>query len=260
MEATPQWAVFPFITTGYRVGHFTHWDCIKSMFCLWHNESFNAWSMVFVALLASGLYGYVLGEHWLVMESIDLLVFTSFFLSCVIHTPFSLAYHTFMCMSERHKHFYRSLDLCFIFIAASLFTFSLCFYVFPFEVTIAMTSLSVTVTFFMSSFLFQTKLNDSDPSYKRLIVSMVGMSVLLYVMPMIYGSLRDQRVILYGVGAIGTMVVEAMVYVFCIPERYVPVVFDSFGNSHNIMHLLLMVSYLFEFLFLFEVSGLHSDN
>ena len=54
-----------------------------------------------------------------------------------------------------------------------------------------------------------------------------------------------------------SLVVAARAYALHLPERWAPGRFDHVGNSHQIMHVLVVVQYGLEWLFILHLASLH---
>ena len=62
---------------------------------------------------------------------------------------------------------------------------------------------------------------------------------------------------LYCGAMLGALWVAAWSYAQHLPERWAPGCFDHVGNSHQIMHVLVVVEYALEWLFLIHLDSLH---
>lgn len=62
---------------------------------------------------------------------------------------------------------------------------------------------------------------------------------------------------LYFVGMLGALYVAAWCYAHHLPERWYPGRFDHVGNSHQIMHVLVVVEYTLEWLFVIHLARQH---
>lgn len=124
---TPEWLQVPFITSGYVTPGKTRIQCLALLFQL-HNQTINAWSMIGAAVVSLILYLHAMNIPSLTFN--DRLVFFIFLLSCIIHTPFSVAYHILRYTNEQTRLMWKNLDFAFISVSSVLLTFALCYYVF----------------------------------------------------------------------------------------------------------------------------------
>ena len=246
----PPWARYNHVVSGYRFPNITKLECVKSILqgC---NESVNAITMVVAAFISCGLYVYAL--HNYCKTWFDVTVYSAFLASCLIHAPFSIAFHTFRCISKEQKDYWRNLDISFVLIASVFLTFALSAFVFSTQITLALTALSgivACVGIHIITTMHHT-FHDASKTYKYTIVGCVIIPILIYLIPMVFSMNK------WAALTIGALLCGLFVYVAAIPERLSPGTFDSFGHSHNIMHMCLIVAHVGEFLFMQrEKSGL----
>ena len=129
-EDVPEWLRFPFLNRGYRHGG-NHWTCFLSLFSL-HTETLNCWTFVFALAFSTGGFAYASSLR---LSYGDWAPFLSFYISCLVHAPISIGYHLFLCISPETYWRWRTLDVCFIFVASNFLTFALAFFVLPYWAT-----------------------------------------------------------------------------------------------------------------------------
>lgn len=98
-----------FIATSYRSG-------LRGLF-QWHNQTLNAWTMILDVILTLGCYMLYLPHIGL--DRAPLLVLAAM----ILHLPFSVGCHMFHSISERHYRLWMRLDVTFIFVAATVYSY-----------------------------------------------------------------------------------------------------------------------------------------
>lgn len=81
------------IQTGYRICK-DYKSCLKSLF-YFHNETANCWTMIITAIMSTCFFIFAVNQ---IDSKIDQIPFILFWLSCVLHLPFSVGYHLFGCI------------------------------------------------------------------------------------------------------------------------------------------------------------------
>ena len=77
---------------------------------------------------------------------------------------------------------------------------------------------------------------------------LLGLLVATYLLPM---YIRGGSIALfYAVLVTLILGVSALLYKESIPERFAPGLFDNIGNSHNIMHVGILIAYILEHMFI----------
>lgn len=241
VNEVPNWMKDGFIVRGYRVSEYKGF--VHEMFS-WHNETINAWTMIASAIVSLSLYLWVIPRTSTLFEK---FVFTAFLISCLIHLPFSLMYHLRMHISKEEKLGARKLDITFIFIASIFLTFALGAFVLPIHFTTMLTCLSVYLA------VKVIKDYDGHEEDKWYITMMLAKCVAVYLTPVVIATINNLVHPVYAFSIILSLAIGAFVYVYQIPERFAKETFDYVGQSHQIMHLTLLVAHLAEFCFLYKL-------
>ena len=110
--------------TDYVIGR-NHTECIKNLFKL-HNESVNAWTMIISNLSVLLITIYIFMRHQ--FSRLYSFVFILHLLAHIIHTPFSVGYHTFNTINEEEHVKWRKYDVYTIFLRSIILSFTLSFF------------------------------------------------------------------------------------------------------------------------------------
>ena len=170
-----------------------------------------------------------------------------------MHSPFSICFHTFRCISKEQKSTWRNRDIAFVLIASVFLTFALSANVFEnIHVTIILTCVSALVAACGAYVILCSQFNDESKYYKMYIVGTMLVPVILCLFPMMYKAVvsPSSEIITYVVTAFLALIIGLLIYVASVPERFAPGVFDLFGYSHHLMHICLIVAYVAEFMFI----------
>ena len=241
------WQQFPYILSGYRKDITSYREAARTLFTI-HNETANIWTMIMLFFMAAGLFAYTIafGEG-------DIVPFALFFCASAIHLPFSVGYHLFLPISNEVKTKWRNLDITFIFISATLFALAFGYSVLDNSMLLLLGAVCSGVTTH-GVYIIRTRV-----VYDRVLVcKLIGVVVVCYLFPMYYHAFAESDLLSFYL-AVGTTVVmgaSAIAYKDCIPERFAPGKYDLIGNSHNIMHLGLIVAYVIEYAFIWHVARL----
>jgi len=226
----------PHITHGYRQCESVK-SAVHSMLFGFNNESVNALTMIIGLIVATFLYfGYAPKNNNL---------FLLLYISVLLHVPISVSYHTlnnntdFTLVQTALKlditaTLTSSLILVYV-LSATVFEHNYLFYT-----ALAIYTYMIYVLYFSGLKLRQVS--------KTWLVFFLGMIVACYMFPMLYvGSI-------YGYIVLFVLLIAGFVYMFEIPERLVSTpykdVLSYIGNSHNIMHIMLVIIHVAEFMFL----------
>lgn len=258
IQQVPQYMITKNIIRGYRVGG-TYKECFLSNFRLHdlHNEAVNAWTMVVSSLIVFFSSTWFIKEFELELEKS--IAFIVFVLAYWLHLPFSFCYHTFMPISARVSGLWRNLDVCAIFIRATMLTFAMSYFVLPIWGILVNVFISMSIGIWgISRFLKQPIHQPLNKFYQALFI---GSSVGCHVFPFYFAFLND--FIELGMDCISltnsfwlfcgislSILIGGVCYALGIPERFSPGTFDLLLNSHIISHIGIIFCSVFEFLFL----------
>lgn len=232
-----EWMKFPHIEKGYRTGVTNYKHALFSLFSI-HNESVNAWTMITSNFIACGLFFYTVKYI-----NTDLTPFIIFFLASCIHLPFSVGYHLFLPISEKTRDFWRKLDITFIFISGTLFAFAFGYFVFDIHILLFFILIGVCLT---------CKYISLQTFNRTQITKLIGLIVLLYLFPMFFKAIRDMDLtaFIYGISVTILLTISALCYATSWPECSYTGTYDIIGNSHNILHMGIMIAYILEYMFI----------
>ena len=249
-EHVPSWLHVPHITSGYAIPT----KSAKSLLFSIHNQTINAWSIMFSAIVSIALYIWLLTNHKL--DNTQFIVFTSFLISCIIHTPFSVANHILRHQGKLAYSYWKSMDIMFIFIASIFLTFSLSFFIFPLMITMGLVALSI----FIAIYAYRNMLNNKyyglgAKTNKTKHIMCVLMAIVPYIIPIIYGAIVRPELRKLAYGIIATLFLCGVIYGTAIPERFFPATFDIVGASHQILHIGVLLAHVMEFIFIGTASS-----
>ena len=239
--------------TSYKICS-NHIECIKNLFNL-HHESVNAWTMLFSNISVLLIIIYIFMRYkFSVSYSV---IFILHLLAYIIHTPFSVGYHTFNNMNKEEHLKWRKYDIYGIFLRVIILSFTISFVTYNnFKYTLLNTSFTILIVYY--SFL-KFKENENDLKLDKIQQGkLIGICILSYNIPFfyrIYNSIKNKKYdfmfnfSLYGL-FLSYLFMSA--YVFRIPEIfYEPGKFNKIGTSHNIMHLGVIICSIFETLYVY---------
>jgi adiponectin receptor len=230
---------FQHITSGYRRPCDNVSIALASMFTL-HNETINAWSMVFGVITIS------------ILTSIhpDPSMFHYLHIIALwIHLPLSFVYHTMTC-SPKYSMTLRKLDVIGVLIASDIIAFTLSGLVFGFMHFMTW-FLSICgfclIVYQYYNFYVKTTQKSIDNESRLQTAKILGLAVVIYNVPIIY-LLVAPKIASYVklLCCIEVIAVSsaAILYVTGYPESQYPGRFDLVGNSHNLAHILLVIQQL----------------
>lgn len=223
----------PYIKKGYR-DQGTYKGVVRELFS-WHNETLNAWTMLFCGGIAAWL--------WICYAPFQ-TSFAALFISALIPLPTSILYHLKSNESEELRAYHRHLDITFIGVASCFLTFaySLC-------VCHPLITAALVITCACVTYDFWRNCSSTEPTCKKKTLRTVALFVGFYLLPIAIAILRYPSLVgKHFVGKLASLGVGAWVYVKHFPERYVQA--DYIGNSHQLMHLSLVLAHLFGFYYL----------
>jgi predicted membrane channel-forming protein YqfA (hemolysin III family) len=257
----PKWAHYPYIYTGYRAPSNTgnYLEALLTLF-QWHNETLNAWTMIAAWLISSATYGNILYTSRHNMTWAQHSACAALYLSCLLHMPMSVSYHTFCYMSEGVKAFWLRMDVGFILLACVLQTYATAILVMrPEHVRVLLTLITSIATYGINKLhtQYSTVTTTGELDHKKDLSLLVGTASVVSHIPVMYGAfiLRDVRWMQAFVGVSMSLALGVVVYVFAIPERWSATGrFDMVGQSNQIMHVMVTIAHLFEWWIIAHVN------
>ena len=257
------------ILSGYRPASFSLWRSLESTLHI-HNETININSHLFGAVLFFNLpfvsYRYF-SHHATMICLSDMIVFSTFFFGVAICFLLSSTYHTFANHSPRVNVLGNQLDYLGIVILMWGSTIPSVYYGFfcdpnlqqRYWAVVSVLAVACVVTTFNSRFR-HPKLRP----YRALLYTGLGFSALGFVNHglFLYGwETQKQRMSLDWMGLMTILnVAGATAYAVRLPEKLCPRKFDIVGNSHQILHVMVIFAALAHMLGLFRAFNIvHSS-
>ncbi|KAK9816948.1 hypothetical protein WJX72_007319 [[Myrmecia] bisecta] len=248
-----------YILTGYPAAR-TYGTAAYHTLCGYNNETLNAWTMI-VGLVAM-TWMYFAARAWFPSENTAFLVFL---LSAICHTPFSIGLHCFTGVSVNTRDRWRVLDIGMIATCCVPRGAALAWYVFsqPLFYYVFVLALALDYMYCLLSIMYWRGLSHDIP--KKVIAKDLAMLVSVYPLPVLLAGVQETLVLgaagpalkLY-LGMAASLLLAAYLYAEHIPECWHPGRFDRFGNSHQIMHILVIGEYALEWLFMCHMAGKHA--
>lgn len=248
-----------YIYTGYRL-YGNYYQCLYSLFKL-HNETLNAWTMIIGSIISTYYLYYYINNILFELKYYQ-IPFYSLWFSSIFHMPLSVGNHLFLCINKKVFKLWKKIDIIGIFFVCVLQTLSFSFYVFknPFN--------TFYLTFFSFMLYSVATIIVSNREYdngieKVLHTTGIGIMIFIYLIPIIFNLYLDyfkyntilefiinSKFFYNSIIIILSLVFGGFIYVKQIPEKYYPYTFDIIGNSHQIMHLTLIIAHIAEYKFL----------
>jgi len=237
-DNVPMYRRMPGIVSGYIViPNCTYMMCMSSLFTF-HNESCNAWTMVLlsaVALFMSNMNNGV-AEQLLCA-------------STLIHMPFSVCCSLFIPMGEEVFKFWHTLDAMAMCLTAIPMGFSLGMGTLPMPLLV----LNTVATAYMGceSAHHFWKAHNSSKKKKRCLAQTFKITgvVICFTFPLVYTIAQDgaSKKSHYALCTLAGYASAGLLYSSKVPERWFPGMFDYFGSSHNLMHIILILVHVGQF-------------
>lgn len=243
----------PFIWSGYRSCRSSAFSCLQSAFNF-TNETVNFWTHFIAFLFFAWRLTYLYEEYDFANDMFTLPLFT-FGISCCAYTLTSSTAHLFNCVSERGRHICFFLDYG----ALSIYSFGSAivynYYVFPSSILkstlhnmyVPMACIMAVACTVMAC---ASRLAVGMKQQKILRLSAFPLPYVFCSFPLLYRvlfceeedcesealSLHQQQFIL--------AMITAFIYTTHIPECLAPGRFDIFGHSHQLFHVMgVMTTY-----------------
>jgi predicted membrane channel-forming protein YqfA (hemolysin III family) len=194
--------------------------------------------------------------------------FAVLWLATQVHAPCSVGYHLFMPMGKRVSNLWRRLDVCAIFVASALLTYAMSAFVLPPAAVAALTSAAAALAAFACLRTWGLRPDDSLADSKASHACFVACGVVLYVTPVVMVMAWEVAAggvvaaatspgVLCGAGIVTSLALSGIVYSCSWPECQWPGAFDLVGNSHQLMHVGIMVTQCFQWGFLLTYAADH---
>lgn len=259
-EQVPRWLRFESLQTGYRYGG-TYKQCLLSLFVL-HNECLNAWTMIAASVFSTCAFVYAIVG--LRVTGLHVLPFLFFYLSALLHLPFSVGYHLFLPISPSVYNKWRKLDVSFIFVGSVLLVCAFGWFVMPLWAVMTSTALAVMIAA-LGIYRLNT-LEDGQALERSGHAVCIASIVLVYFFPLVYQAYKDvanleiTTAVGCATGVFLSLLLGGTVYANNFPERYYPETFDLVGSSHQLMHVGITIAHALEYIFLASAYQLYVDK
>lgn len=245
----PSYMQYPGVLGRYRSGG-TVRDCLWSLLSL-HTETVNAWTVLLSCVFSIIATAYLTSGH---IPTETMPIFWVFTASSLIHTPVSVGFHLLMPMSIHVFGRWRYLDVCAIFVGATLFTFSLAYFVLPLWATILDTLLGTAITT-LAIYSFWGTPGDHVLDHSKHAL-FVGSIIMCYWVPMAIALVRDAIHLQFTlssamvIGEFSSLSFGGWAFATGWPQKHSPGKFDVFGHSHQMLHVCAMIGHVCKFVFI----------
>mmetsp|Transcript_12051 Transcript_12051/g.21807 ORF Transcript_12051/g.21807 Transcript_12051/m.21807 type:complete len:310 (+) Transcript_12051:207-1136(+) len=244
-----------YVLTGYRVGgsYSTALQAMLNPFQLQlHNEFWNAWTMVLGVLFSTWCFVSKFQTLPASSRPTAVLLWTV----VVTHFPFSFGLHSFIGISESARRTWRTLDVFMIELNSAILAIALGNLVFRDSVSFLGYSALNTSVFLFNVYTTMISRRIWNIPKKQLSRD-IRNQVVIYLLPMIFQSLyfRDYEAAEITIATCIIIAIGGFLYANHIPERIVPGGFDSFGCSHNLMHICAIAAHYCEWKFLEHMAA-----
>ena len=244
-----------FILTSYRKATHSYTISLRTISKL-HNETVNIWTH----LLGAVVFAFSL-QHFLTTSyptlstapTLDILAVTIYYLGCVNCFILSTSFHTLSSHSAPIHSLGNSLDhigVVLVIYGSALPAIHFLFHC-PTQIHFRIIYSLLSTTLTILSIIFTLKPAFRTPAYRRVrfnLYTVLGLSTFL---PIVHGyllyplsTLQNRMGIsnFFGLGILNFT--GAAIYALRVPERWFPRTFDIWGNSHQIMHVLVVMGAL----------------
>ncbi|KAI8963108.1 hemolysin-III channel protein-like protein Izh2 [Daldinia sp. FL1419] len=243
------------LRTGYRPECASLWSCLYSWSYL-HNETVNIFTHIVGAVIFLALPLYVfrteIPPRYKVATAGDILVCSVYFLGVGICFTLSTVFHTFMCHSEAAYSLGVKLDYQGIILLIWGANIALIYYSMPCDLSsrIAYWTFNTMLAGLCSFATFHPSIGGAQTGRARAVL-FATFGFCAVVAPNLIGILKhgfDEQSRRVGLSWIAATTLfnstGVVVYATKFPERWYPRVFDIFGASHQLMHVMALAAAL----------------
>ncbi|KAI1808265.1 hemolysin-III channel protein-like protein Izh2 [Daldinia bambusicola] len=259
------------LRTGYRPVRASLWSCLHSWSYL-HNETINIFTHVVGAVIFLALPLYVfrteIPPRYKVATMGDIIVCSIYFLGVGVCFTLSTMFHTFMCHSEAAYSLGVKLDYQGIILLIWGANIALIYYSMPCDLSarIAYWTFNSILAGLCSYATFHPSIGGAHTGHARAIL-FATFGFCAVVAPNLIGLLKhgfeeqNRRVGLNWIAATTLFnSTGVVVYASKFPEKWYPRVFDIFGASHQIMHIMAVSAALAFAKAMLQAFDLHHQN
>lgn len=241
------------VRSGYRP-QLTYRQCIASLGYL-HNQSGNVWvfiakiplSAVACAAACAHVASHGDGQHT--------LPFAVLFAACLVHTPVSVAYHLFMCVSPRVKMALNRADYSLIFVMVVMISYTLGYFSMhcapelrAWQMVATAAPAAANVGLALSPLYAKANQTRALRTFFSAIVITLALMPVFY--DAAYGHKTPYNSASWGLASCFSYVAGAAIWIARFPERWFPFTFDNHLNSHAWMHVAIAASHLLFYMFI----------
>ncbi|OTB18223.1 hypothetical protein K445DRAFT_55233, partial [Daldinia sp. EC12] len=247
------------------------WSCLHSWSYL-HNETVNIFTHVVGAVIFLALPLYVfrteIPPRYKVATTADILVCSIYFLGVGVCFTLSTMFHTFMCHSEAVYSLGVKLDYQGIILLIWGANIALVYYSMPcdFSGRVAYWTFNTVLAGLCSYATFHPSIGSAQTAHARAIL-FATFGFCAVVAPNLIGLLKhgfeeqSRRVGLNWIAATTLFnSTGVVVYAVKFPEKWYPRIFDIFGASHQIMHVMAVSAALAFAKAMLQAFDLHHQN
>ena len=240
-----------YILSGYRQATGSFKRSFESLGYL-HNETVNIYSHIIGAaiFLTAPIYTYqALHLRYPQADHADILVFSTFFYGVSICFILSATYHIISNHSPKVQAFGNQLDYLGIVIlmwGSTIPSIYYGFYCDPRLQKIYWANVSILAAFCVVATLHPRFRHPSIRPYRAAMYAGLGLSAVVFVVHgiLLHGwTIQNQRMSLDWMGLMALFnLTGAVIYAARVPEKLRPLTYDLFGNSHQILHVAVILA------------------
>ena len=230
------------VNNGYRYGG-TYLQCLKSMFTIFHNENINAFTSLFISVIA--IYGFIYGYY----NNFNLLALTLWSFSIIAGSLMSFGFHTFSPISQYHFAKWRNFDINTIFLSNVCQSLSFSIIFLPFDLMLCNVLYTLVLIVYLKTINYQK--DQHIPVFTQIVN--VALCVFNVLLPLAYNVIYDYNIHSYNYLCYITYVsiAASIIFGFNIPEVYFKEgTFNKIGHSHHFMHICVSLYFYFQFMFI----------
>ncbi|KAJ3124897.1 hypothetical protein HK101_006023 [Irineochytrium annulatum] len=243
-----------YIKTGYRKIQFNYAACVRSLFYL-HNETGNIYTHLIGAVLFVGLFplSFIPSSRLLPLlettTAMDVAVVAIFLASAVVCLGLSTTFHLCCCHSMAVSKAWNKLDYMGIVVLIVGSCVPAVYYGFYCDRTLQISYLIAMAILGSITLFITVSQKYGTPPYRVLRTSVFMALGLSGIIPLthsviLHGLRFSQQAMSFNwMVAMGSMyVVGALIYGYRVPEKWFPGMFDIWGHSHQIFHVLVVTA------------------
>ncbi|KAK0399746.1 hypothetical protein QR680_003194 [Steinernema hermaphroditum] len=248
-EFLPEWLQDnEFLRTGHRPPLPSFFSCFKSIFSV-HTETGNIWTHMYGCVAFFGVALWFLTRPAVLVNWLDKLVFSTFFIGAITCLGMSCAFHTVQCHSAEVGKLFSKLDytgISLLIVGSFIPWIYYGFYcrrlpMFIYMAMITILGISAMIVSLWDKF--------AEPKFRPLRATVFVAMGLSSIVPAVHFFITDglsiliEQGALYWLLAMGSMyLIGAALYAFRIPERFFPGKCDIWFQSHQLFHTFVIIA------------------